>query len=230
MAEPIILASASTARARLLEAAGIEFSIEPAAIDETRTKREVLTAGHSAIACAQTLAAAKAGRVSDRHPEALVIGADQILVASDEWFDKPRNLAEARAQLLSLRGRTHVLATAACIVCAGVLFVLSNRPSSLTWLKSSAYSSLVSGLGPSGRNCDAVSSASGVTPGSAKLTIGGGGLPGLGSHTPGSGGGGMNIGVAQRPSFWRRLTIAWATRWPTMMPFVFASPSGIAFM
>jgi len=119
MAEPIILASASTARARLLEAAGIEFSIEPAAIDETRTKREALTAGHSAIACAQTLAAAKAGRVSDRHPEALVIGADQILVASDEWFDKPRNLAEARAQLLSLRGRTHVLATAACIVCAG---------------------------------------------------------------------------------------------------------------
>ena len=119
MAEPIILASASTARARLLEAAGIEFSIEPAAIDEARIKRGALAAGHSAIACALTLAAAKAGRVSDRHPEALVIGADQILVASDEWFDKPRNLAEARAQLLSLRGRTHVLATAACIVCAG---------------------------------------------------------------------------------------------------------------
>ena len=38
MAEPIILASASTARARLLAAAGVPFSIEPAAIDEERIK------------------------------------------------------------------------------------------------------------------------------------------------------------------------------------------------
>src|SRR5262249_61759030 len=74
----------------------------------------------------------------------------------------------------------------ACIVCAGVLFVLSNPPSSLTWLKSSVYSSLVSGFGPSGRNCDAVSSASGVVPGSRRPTIGGGGLPGLGSQIPGA--------------------------------------------
>src|SRR5437899_541273 len=72
----------------------------------------------------------------------------------------------------------------ACIVCAGVRFVLSNLPSSLTWLKSSAYSSLVSGFGPSGRNCDALSSASGVIPGRRRPTIGGGGLPGLGLPDP----------------------------------------------
>jgi len=116
MAEPIILASASTARARLLDAAGVPFSIEPAAIDEERIKRRSREAGSSAMSCAQALAVEKARDVSARHPEALVIGADQILVVGVEWFDKPKNLPEARAQLLSLRGRTHVLATAACVV------------------------------------------------------------------------------------------------------------------
>ena len=117
MAEPIILASASTARARLLDAAGVPFTIQPAAIDEERIKQASREAGSSAMTCAQALAVEKARDVSARHPEALVIGADQILVVGDEWFDKPTNLAEARAQLLSLRGRTHVLATASCVVC-----------------------------------------------------------------------------------------------------------------
>jgi septum formation protein len=116
MAEPIILASASTARARLLDAAGVPFSIEPAAIDEERIKRASRGAGSSARTCAQVLAVEKARDVSARHPEALVIGADQILVVGVEGFDKPKNLPEARTQLLSLRGRTHVLATAACVV------------------------------------------------------------------------------------------------------------------
>ena len=116
MAEPIILASASVARARLLKAAGIAFSIEPADIDETRIKSASRESGQTAMACALALAAEKARHVSAQHPEALVIGADQILVAGDEWFDKPKGLAEARAQLQSLRGRTHVLATAACVI------------------------------------------------------------------------------------------------------------------
>jgi len=116
MAEPVILASASTARARLLAAAGVPFTIQPAAIDEERIKRASREAGSSAMTCARALAVEKARDVSARHPEALVIGADQILVVDDEWFDKPTNLAEARAQLLSLRGRSHVLATAAYVV------------------------------------------------------------------------------------------------------------------
>jgi septum formation protein len=119
MAEPIILASASTARARLLEAAGIPFSIEPADIDESWIKAASNQAGETALTCALTLALAKARCISERAPEALVIGADQILVAGDEWFDKPKSLIEARAQLQALRGRTHVLATAAGIVHGG---------------------------------------------------------------------------------------------------------------
>ena len=110
----LILASASTARASLLRAAGIAFAVEPAAIDESAIKRDFLDAGHNAAACAFALAEAKARIVAMRHPKSLVIGADQILVAGDEWFDKPRDLAEASAQLWRLRGRDHVLITAAC--------------------------------------------------------------------------------------------------------------------
>src|SRR4051812_21200618 len=95
-AESIILASASVARAALLEAAGVDFAIEPAAVDEARLKRRSRQAGDSAIGCASALAAEKACCISRRHPAALVIGADQILAVGAEWFDKPRDLVEAR--------------------------------------------------------------------------------------------------------------------------------------
>jgi septum formation protein len=129
MAEQVILASASTARTALLRAAGVEFAIEPAAIDEAPLKREVRALGDSAIACAVALATEKARHVSNRAPEALVIGADQILERGTEWFDKPVDLGEARAQLRALRGRTHRLATAVCVVLDGVpLWRATGKP------------------------------------------------------------------------------------------------------
>src|ERR1051325_6917442 len=114
--ERISLAAARPPRARLLEAAGVAFAVEPAAIDESPIKHEMRLAGRPAIECAQALARAKAATVSARHPDALVIGADQLLVAGDEWHDKPNILAEARLQLQRLRGRTHMLATAVCVI------------------------------------------------------------------------------------------------------------------
>jgi septum formation protein len=129
MPERLVLASASAARAALLRAAGIDFSIEPAIVNEARVKRDSRAAGASAVDCALALAAAKALNVSRRNPQALVIGADQILVLDVEWFDKPADLAEAAAQLQRLRGRTHVLATAVCAACDGVdLWHASSAP------------------------------------------------------------------------------------------------------
>ena len=129
MPERLILASASSARAALLRAAGIEFAIEPAAIDEARIKRLARAIGDRAIVCALAVAVEKARAVCARHPDALVIGADQILVLGDEWLDKPADLAEARAQLLSLRGRKHALATAACVISGGaVLWQAMSEP------------------------------------------------------------------------------------------------------
>jgi septum formation protein len=117
--EPIVLASASTARATVLRAAGIGFTVDPAAIDEAPLKRRMHAAGEPAIACALGLAVEKARHVSVRHADALVIGADQILALGSDWFDKPGDLQQARTQLGRLRGCTHTLATAVCVVRAG---------------------------------------------------------------------------------------------------------------
>lgn len=114
--EQLILASASTARAALLRAAGVDFAIEPAGVDEEPLKRTARAAGAAAIDCALQLAVAKARCVSARIPDALIIGGDQVLVADDVWFDKPENLDAAREQLRALRGRPHRLATAVCVV------------------------------------------------------------------------------------------------------------------
>jgi septum formation protein len=120
-AEPVILASASTARAGLLRSAGVDFTVEPAAVDESCLKRDARRRGDSAMDCASALAAEKARVVSQRYPKALVIGADQILAVGEEWFDKPANLAEACAQLRALRGRIHRLETAAVVARGEVL-------------------------------------------------------------------------------------------------------------
>ena len=116
MTEELILASASVARARLLAGAGVDFRIEPAALDEASLKEDWRTAGRNAAGCALALAEAKARQIAARFSRAVVIGADQILVCDEAWFDKPADLGEARIQLQALRGRTHTLITAACAV------------------------------------------------------------------------------------------------------------------
>ena len=112
----LILASASVARASLLRAAGVAFAVEPASLDESMVKRAARKDGKTAIEAALALAAAKACAVSERFPFALVIGADQILTAGEEWFDKPCDMTGASRQLRALRGRRHTLATAVCVV------------------------------------------------------------------------------------------------------------------
>jgi septum formation protein len=114
-AERIILASASVARAGLLRSAGIDFTIEPANIDERAFKQDARRKGWSALECAAGLATYKAMWVSGSFNGQLVIGADQLLATGDEWFDKPGDLIEARRQLSRLRGRSHILATAVCV-------------------------------------------------------------------------------------------------------------------
>ncbi|QYU66338.1 Maf family protein [Leptolyngbya sp. 15MV] len=111
---PLVLASASPARRGLMERAGLVFEAVPAAVDEAAIKDAARAERIPAEDAAILLAEAKAERIARRRPEALVIGCDQLLVCrmedgSEQWFDKPADLAAARAQLLALRGRTHRL-------------------------------------------------------------------------------------------------------------------------
>jgi septum formation protein len=116
---PIILASASKSRANLLRAAGVAVEIVPAHADEESVKASLKAEGATAAQCAETLAELKAVQVSQRYPEALVIGADQMLECAGVWFDKPADLHVARNHLVAMRGKTHVLPTAVAVALNG---------------------------------------------------------------------------------------------------------------
>ncbi|MGF1553091.1 MAG: Maf family protein [Paracoccaceae bacterium] len=115
MSAPLVLASASEARARLLRAAGVAVEVEPARVDEDSVKASLRAEGLRPRDQADALAELKAARVSARRPGRLVLGADQMLVAGERVFDKPADRAEARGHLAALRGKTHELLSAAVI-------------------------------------------------------------------------------------------------------------------
>jgi septum formation protein len=113
----LVLASSSPTRRALLERAGLVFEAVPAAVDEAALKAAAQAEEIPAADAAVILAEAKAERVGRRMPEALVIGSDQLLTCrmedkQERWFDKPTDMAAARAQLRALRGHTHRLVTA----------------------------------------------------------------------------------------------------------------------
>jgi len=114
----LILASASMSRAGLLEAAGVRFEIQPARIDEDAVKASLH--GEDAARVAEVLAEMKAQRVSTAAPDALVLGADQVLDFGGELVSKSASLAEARVLLRRLRGQRHQLIGAAVLAKAGV--------------------------------------------------------------------------------------------------------------
>ena len=118
MAEPatLVLASASPSRLALLKGAGLDPVVDPAALDEGEVKASMHASGATAADVAEALAELKATRVSGRHPNAMVVGADQILECAGVWFDKPSDLEHARAHLLTLRGKAHHLHTCVCVV------------------------------------------------------------------------------------------------------------------
>ena len=132
MAAPIILASGSRIRLELLHRAGVAVTAEAAAVDEGEIKVAFQAEGASTEACAQALAALKARRISDRHPEALVIGADQMLDCDGIWFDKSADLDEARTHLQALRGKSHRLVTAAVVMQGGTQLWHVISPAKLT--------------------------------------------------------------------------------------------------
>ena len=117
---PLILASSSKSRAKLLEAAGLAFIVEPPGLDESAMRQVV--AGGEALAphdVAEVLARAKAEAVSEVAPKAHVIGGDQVLAFGDVIMSKPESMEAARRQLLDLSGKTHTLHTSIAVATNG---------------------------------------------------------------------------------------------------------------
>lgn len=116
----LVLASASAIRARLLHAAGIQFEIQPAYIDEDEIKAARLSESWGEAAIADVLAERKACVVSHNSPHAFVLGCDQILVFEGRVIGKCASLAAAKSLLMQLRGKEHHLITASVLAQNGV--------------------------------------------------------------------------------------------------------------
>lgn len=99
----------------MLEASGVPFTVDPARVDEAAVKETMRAQGAGAALVAETLAELKAIKISQKHPAALVLGADQTLDVDGDILDKPASPEEARNQLMRMSGGTHILPTAAVI-------------------------------------------------------------------------------------------------------------------
>lgn len=119
MTDQIILASGSTIRATLLQNAGVDFAVQVARVDEDALRQSLEAEGASPRDMADALAEMKAQRVSMKHPQATVIGCDQILALDRTILAKPQTPEIALEQLQALRGRQHQLLSAAVIYSDG---------------------------------------------------------------------------------------------------------------
>ena len=124
MSHSLILASGSAVRQKLLADAGLAFTAEDSRVDEDAIKAGFADGEEDAETAtdrlALKLAEAKALAVSAKHGNALVIGADQILSCEGRRYDKPKSMAEARANLLAFRGHPHILHSGLVLVKDGV--------------------------------------------------------------------------------------------------------------
>jgi septum formation protein len=117
--EKLLLASTSATRLTLLVSAGLPVETQNANIDERAVEDAAAHEGLGPPALAGRLAAEKALAVSRRHPERVVLGADQVLACEGEVSHKPADRAAARAQLLRLSGRRHALHSAGALAIGG---------------------------------------------------------------------------------------------------------------
>ena len=113
MTYPLILASTSRYRRDLLDRLAIPFSVIKPEVEETQHT------GESPLANCRRLAFEKASAVAAKHPDAIIIGSDQVLDLDGEAMSKPGDFATALEQLKRCQGRTLMCYTALCVLAPG---------------------------------------------------------------------------------------------------------------
>ncbi|HHF7366755.1 TPA: nucleoside triphosphate pyrophosphatase [Legionella bozemanae] len=111
--KPIILASSSSIRLKLLQSLGIEFSVIPSHCDEDAIKASFKS--KNALELGYALAASKALEVSQHHPEHFIIAADQLCLFGQTLLNKPLNHHTAMEHLRLLNGKEHLQIACLCI-------------------------------------------------------------------------------------------------------------------
>ena len=117
---PLVLGSSSRYRRELLERLHLPFTVAAPESDESPLP------GEAPHALALRLALAKAHAVAALHPQAIVIGSDQVADLAGEPLGKPGNHERATAQLRAMRGQTVIFQTAVSVVCQATGFKQSD--------------------------------------------------------------------------------------------------------
>jgi septum formation protein len=115
----IILASESPFRKRAMDLVGVAYQTCPSAIDEKTIRHE------DAAVLTRTLAEAKARKVAEKYPDAVIVSGDAVAALRGRIFEKPRDLDEAAAFLRELSDNEFQFVTALAVLHAGTQKMLS---------------------------------------------------------------------------------------------------------
>ena len=115
MSNKIILASKSKVRKEILEKNNIACDVEPSNVDEDVIKESLLNEKASPEIISKNLAELKANKVSSKHHEQIVLGADSVIDLDKELISKPEDRKEALLILKKLNGKEHHLISSVCI-------------------------------------------------------------------------------------------------------------------
>ena len=111
----IILASKSGVRKEILEKNNFDCFVVPSNIDEDQVKDSLLAAGANPTLVSKNLAELKSTKVSNKHVDQMVLGADSVISLNNELINKPKSREEALETLKKLNGSVHYLITSVCI-------------------------------------------------------------------------------------------------------------------
>jgi septum formation protein len=110
----IILASKSGVRKKILQKNKINCTVAPSNIDEDQIKDSLLAVGANPMLISKNLAELKSIKISGKHPDKLVLGADSVISLNNELINKPKTRKEGLEILRKLNGSTHYLITSVC--------------------------------------------------------------------------------------------------------------------
>ena len=111
----IILASKSGVRKEILNKYKVENEVIASNVDEDEIKESLLAEGASPLEISKNLAEIKSIKVSNKHPDRLVLGADSVISLDNELINKPNSRNEALEILKKLNNSKHSLISSACI-------------------------------------------------------------------------------------------------------------------
>ena len=117
----IILASKSGVRKKILDENRVNCEVVVSNVDEDEVKESLIAEGASPLLVSKNLAELKSTKVSSKHPDTLVIGADSVISLNNELINKPKSREEAFQILKKLNNSKHFLISSVCISINGAM-------------------------------------------------------------------------------------------------------------